>query len=76
MQAWWALVGLSLRLCLYVCIYVCMYVRNYNLQLKYTSLRIVYILFTEVEDSEDKRQRQNKSRDIEYRIHEFYDLYD
>ena len=33
--------GLSLRLCLYVCMYVCMSVTG--LQLKYMSLRIVYV---------------------------------
>ena len=54
MQAWRALVGLGLRLCLYVCMYVT------GLRLKYTGLRILYVplwhaMEIEVEDSENRR---------------------
>ena len=42
MQARRALVGLSLRLCLYVCMFVCLSVMS--LRLEYTGLCIVYLL--------------------------------
>ena len=55
MQARRALVGLSLRLCLYVCMSVT------GLRLKYTGLRILYVplwhtMEIEVEESENRRR--------------------
>ena len=78
MQAQRALVGPQSEVVL-VCMYVCLFVTG--LQLKYTGLCIVYVLFAtcrsgchravahgveiEVEDSEDIRRCQNESRCME-----------